>query len=303
MMVTAIARLAVTAGLVLAGATLTAPSAQAARNPDVTAPTVTVWAPVPGATVAVGEPLSAEFACAEQVVDGEQSSGLASCLAYWGTSSTPQQNLAEVSPGQPIVATQAGTYVLYAFGEDVAGNSRFAFTTWTAVAPSSSDTTDPSVIVTSPAAGAQVARGDSLLAAYTCSDGGSGVASCKAQVTDGQPLDTSTLGTHRFSVVAIDVAGNVSREVRTYTVVEAEPVTVSGTVTSQADSTAVAGATLRFLRPGTDDLVGQATTDALGQYSLQVPRGSYGCGPRTGRVAPGHHALWASQGIGQRLWT
>jgi len=273
--VVTLGRFLATVSLVVTGAALTAAPAVAARTPDTTAPTVSVWAPVTGVPVAVGEPLSAEFACAEQVVDGQQSSGLASCLGYWGLSSTPQQNLTQVSPGQALVAPQAGDYVLYAFGKDVAGNSGFAFRSWSAVAPSGTDSVDPSVVVSSPAPDAEVERGGTLLAGYSCADGGSGIASCTAPVADGQALDTSSLGTHRFSAVAIDAAGNVGREVRTYTVVEAALVTVSGTVTAEADASTQAGATLRFLRPGTDDLVAQATTDGLGGYTVQVPRGSY----------------------------
>ena len=47
------------------------------------------------------------------------------------------------------------------------------------------------------------------MADYACADeGGSGLASCTGDVPDGDALDTSTPGTHDFTVVARDGAGN-----------------------------------------------------------------------------------------------
>jgi TolB protein len=61
-------------------------------------------------------------------------------------------------------------------------------------------------------------------AQFTCTDniGGTGVASCTATI-DGQPVANGEpvrtgLGTHTFTVTAIDHAGNISTQTTTYTV-------------------------------------------------------------------------------------
>ena len=56
-------------------------------------------------------------------------------------------------------------------------------------------------------------------AAYTCADGGSGVASCTGTAPGGSPIDTSTAGVRTFTVAAGDVVGNVSSATIQYTVV------------------------------------------------------------------------------------
>jgi hypothetical protein len=47
-------------------------------------------------------------------------------------------------------------------------------------------------------------------AAYSCADGGSGVATCSGNVAVGAPIDTSSAGTKTFTVNATDQVGNAS---------------------------------------------------------------------------------------------
>src|SRR4051812_21019711 len=72
------------------------------------------------------------------------------------------------------------------------------------------DTSAPSISITSPADGASFAQGATVNAAYTCNDGpfGVGVATCAGTTTSGSPIDTSTVGPHTFSVSATDANGN-----------------------------------------------------------------------------------------------
>jgi hypothetical protein len=56
-------------------------------------------------------------------------------------------------------------------------------------------------------------------ASYTCSDSGAGVASCTAPVPLGAAIDTSTPGTHLFTVTARDAVGLAETASVTYTVV------------------------------------------------------------------------------------
>ncbi len=55
-------------------------------------------------------------------------------------------------------------------------------------------------------------------AEYTCADDNSGVASCVGPVANGKPFDTSSVGFHTFTVVATDIAGNVTTVSHQYNV-------------------------------------------------------------------------------------
>lgn len=83
----------------------------------------------------------------------------------------------------------------------------------------STDLINPTVTLTTPAEGAFYGLDEVVNASYSCADtGGSGVASCTGTVASGSPIDTSTAGTHVFSVTATDGAGNTITETNTYTV-------------------------------------------------------------------------------------
>jgi endonuclease G, mitochondrial len=76
----------------------------------------------------------------------------------------------------------------------------------------------PVITVTTPAEGATYPLNDSVAAAYTCVDGGSGTTSCTGSAANGAPIDTSTTGTKTFVVVSTDAVGNSSTATVTYTV-------------------------------------------------------------------------------------
>ncbi len=83
------------------------------------------------------------------------------------------------------------------------------------------DDTPPVVTISSPLDGALVTRGAELVAAYACADeeNGSGIAVCDGHVAAGGMLDTSTVGTHTFTVTAEDAAGNAASATAGYMVV------------------------------------------------------------------------------------
>ena len=84
------------------------------------------------------------------------------------------------------------------------------------------DTTNPTASIATPAAGASYKLGSDVRADYSCADGGTdaaGLASCEGDVADGAPIDTSVIGTHDFSVIATDNAGNSSTATTNYKVV------------------------------------------------------------------------------------
>jgi len=78
------------------------------------------------------------------------------------------------------------------------------------------DTTKPAVAITTPASASVYAQGQVVNAVYSCSDGGSGLASCSGPVASGTAIDTSN-GPHTFTVTAKDTAGNTSSATVSYT--------------------------------------------------------------------------------------
>ncbi len=83
------------------------------------------------------------------------------------------------------------------------------------------DGTEPTATLTVPADGALYEEGATVLADYGCADDQPGV-TCTAPVAAGMPIDTS-VGTHTFTVVATDGAGNDHEVEHTYTVAHRRP--------------------------------------------------------------------------------
>ena len=98
------------------------------------------------------------------------------------------------------------------------------------------DVDAPTVDIVRPADGAasilpngDFELGERIGVQYSCDDHGSGIASCEGPTFDGGLLDTSRIGTHEFTVVATDVAGNRTERTVTY-VVAAAAVPAAGPV-------------------------------------------------------------------------
>jgi len=88
---------------------------------------------------------------------------------------------------------------------DVAGNCATAGP----IAGNRVDKKAPAIVITLPAS-ANYTIGQVVLAAYACSDGGSGVKTCTGTVATGAPIDTSSAGPKVFTVSASDQVGNAS---------------------------------------------------------------------------------------------
>src|SRR3954468_907690 len=81
------------------------------------------------------------------------------------------------------------------------------------------DSDKPTVTITRPKAGADFKLGQLVNANYKCADkakNNSGLASCVGDVAKGHAIDTSTVGSHTFTVTATDKAGNVTTVNRSY---------------------------------------------------------------------------------------
>ena len=87
--------------------------------------------------------------------------------------------------------------------------------------PPTGDTAAPAVTISTPLDGATFTKGQAVAAGYSCQDeaGGSGLASCAGTVADGALIDTSTVGSHTFTVTGADIAGNSATATSTYNVV------------------------------------------------------------------------------------
>ena len=104
------------------------------------------------------------------------------------------------------------------------------------------DATDPTISIDVPVDGSHVGLGTSVAASYDCDDATSGKASCVGTVASGDPIDTSTVGTHTFTVHAADNAGNTASKTVSYDVVYnvwtgfGPPIVDGGTTTRAAGS-------------------------------------------------------------------
>lgn len=83
--------------------------------------------------------------------------------------------------------------------------------------PRSADVTPPTISIISPTATAYTLR-QAVAANYSCSDTGSGVATCTGPVTSGSNIDTGAIGAKTFTVNAADNAGNTSSQSVNYNV-------------------------------------------------------------------------------------
>jgi hypothetical protein len=83
------------------------------------------------------------------------------------------------------------------------------------------DRLGPSITITAPTG--TYTTGQAVTAAYACTDGGSGVATCSGLPSSGSAIDTSVAGTKSFTVDATDAAGNHTQRVASYTVVASTP--------------------------------------------------------------------------------
>ena len=105
------------------------------------------------------------------------------------------------------------------------------------------DSTRPTAAITSPVDSASYDLGSHVLAAFTCSDdvGLADTNGCVGPVMSGTPVDTSSPGTHPFTVTATDAAANSASTTNTYTVTNTlgAALGLTGSIVSNPGSLAV----------------------------------------------------------------
>ena len=125
-----------------------------------------------------------------------------------------------VAAGAETANATTGTRVVC----DVAGNCATAGP----ISGNKVDKKGPSVSLTAPPNGAVYILNQSVLASFSCTDGGSSLATCSGTVTNGASLNTASVGTKTFSVTATDAVDNSTNVTNPYTVAYASSGTCYG---------------------------------------------------------------------------
>ncbi|MGH8899701.1 MAG: PxKF domain-containing protein, partial [Egibacteraceae bacterium] len=168
---------------------------------------------------------------------------------------------------------------------DAAGNSNTAGP----ISGNKIDKKAPSISLVAPASTSYL-LGQSVAASYTCSDGGSGLASCVGTVANGSNINTASVGAKTFTVNAADNVANASNASVSYNVIYNfsgffSPVLNAPTLNNVKAGTSVA---LRFGLAGNQGLnilaanfpasrpINCTTLAALGAYQATAPSGTSG---------------------------
>lgn len=135
--------------------------------------------------------------------------------------STAAASVTYVSSTQLQAVVPAGSGVLGVSVATVAG------TAGSTQSAANKFTYAPTATISSPAAGAGYTQGQVLAASFSCSASTSGTPGCTGSQANGSPIDTSSAGTHQFSVTATDANNFATTTTATYTVVAAPAIAVA----------------------------------------------------------------------------
>ena len=172
---------------------------------DTTPPTLTAGlAPAPGDTGWVRGPVTVTLTATDA------GSGVES-LTWSATGAQPAVATTVAGSSTTVSVGTDGITTLTATARDQAGNVSAVTTV-----PVRVDAAAPVVSLTAPTGAFTL--GQSVPAAFTCTDATSGVATCTGSAAAGAPVDTSVPGTRTFTVVARDVAGGETTATSSYTV-------------------------------------------------------------------------------------
>jgi hypothetical protein len=217
------------------------------------APTTSITTPANGATYQQSRTVASNFSC----TDGANGSGISSCTDQNGHNT-----------GTAIDTSTTGSHTFTVTTTSSDGLSSSSTVTYTVAAA-------PAIWLPQPQNGAVYTLGQSVNSYFLCADGtgGPGLASCVDQNgrVAGAPIDTSTLGTHTFSVTATSKDGLTASVSAGYRVVA--PPTVSNVKARHG----VVTFNIALPAPGNVDAVDTTTfrSFALAADGLQPPLGSF----------------------------
>jgi hypothetical protein len=163
---------------------------------DGDAPTIDLRTPPDGGEYTRAGEVLADYDCADEA----GGSGLVSCSG-------------PVADGAAVDTSALGTHTFAVTAVDAAGNRATETHSFRVV-----DHNPPTVDLRTPPDGAEYARGEQVLADYSCDDEPGTLFSCAGSVADGAAIDTSDVGRHEFSVTSVDAAGNSTTVIHAYTV-------------------------------------------------------------------------------------
>jgi uncharacterized repeat protein (TIGR01451 family) len=213
-------------------------------------PSAQIASPADNQLFALGQAVSTSFSCAEAT----SAPGIQSCVDSSGASGGAGM-LDTSTPG-------AHTYTVNATSLD--GLTAADTIHYTVAAP-------PSAAITSPGAGAAYTKGQVVDAGYGCQDGasGPGISTCTGPVAAGQPIDTSTPGTHTFTVTATSSDGQTVTKTVSYTVSSPENTFRVSHIKTHRDGTITLDVTVPG--PGTIDVLETAWKNNLAHVAVLQP--------------------------------
>jgi subtilase family serine protease len=165
-------------------------------------PAATITTPANGAAYTQGQTLGAAYGCAASTSGAPSCTGTVSNGATIDTSSTGARSFSvTATDANGVSATQTASYTIV---------SR------------------PQVTINVPAAGATYPLGSTATASFVCAAASPLViAACAGPVAAGAKIDTSSVGSHSFTVTATDSNGVAAKRTVSYTVTARRP-TISG---------------------------------------------------------------------------
>lgn len=133
------------------------------------------------------------------------------------------------------------------------------------------DPAAPQIDLASPAEGAGFYQGQQVQAAWGCFPGSLGwpVVTCEGDVPLGAYLDTSSVGTHTFSVHAVDYAGAETTVTHTYTVFDV--IAPTATIVSPAAGAEYPVGSQLYASFSCDDPGGSGVVGCFGSYQNGFP--------------------------------